>query len=302
VRLIRQPMPGFGGAQPGHPRGPGTTSPFSMPTTFGRRSICPHRGSDRPLSAMRTVCAHFFYFRDDGSGNDADLGNQGRFWPAADRTVFEMWSHGIFFLHVYGVIPMRILPMHPLSRGRANGRLGCLVSRADAGPLDTWRNRWSALQQATTASCNLVLRATPPSHNAARRISPPTPSTPSRKAVRTERGTFWSSRANLLSRAQRRRAVKLLYDPSCLPRPALLLPSILAGAYAGVSGRQLSLEASTPCDAIDCCDEAKPLPDVPATVATLSQIPPAIRLSSDVVAERLRTGVAGKLSWGGKAC
>jgi len=189
---------------------------------------------------------HFYYFRDDGFRQVPRLwGIKAGARPQRIERFFEIWSHAIFFCTCSVVIPMRILrdfgirfpegeqhgedldvwfrvaerwPIGYVARPLVGYRLGVSGSLASSFA-DDFLPSFERL--ATRYRSNAI----PPHH---------------RKGVSRTLcvGRLVIAR-HLLLKGQRRRAIKLLYDPGCLRLPRFWLRLFLAAHMPAFLGRQL---------------------------------------------------------------
>ena len=189
---------------------------------------------------------HFYYFRDDGFRRVPRLwGIKGTPRPQRIERFFEIWGHGIFFCTCSVVIPVRILrdfairfpegeqhgedldvwfrvaerwPIGYVARPLVGYRLGVSGSLANSFA-DDFLPSYERL--ATRYRSNAI----PPHH---------------RKGVSRTLGVGRLVIArHLLLKGQRRRAIKLLYDPGCLRLPRFWLRLFLAAHMPAFLGRQL---------------------------------------------------------------
>jgi glycosyltransferase involved in cell wall biosynthesis len=189
---------------------------------------------------------HFYYFRDDGFRQVPRLwGIKANTGPQQIERFFEIWGHGIFFFTSSVVIPVRILrdcgirfpegeqhgedqdvwfrvaerwPIGYVGRPLVGYRLGVSGSLANSFSGDVLP---CYARLARRYRANAI-----PQHH--------------RKGVlRTlSIGRLVIAR-HLLLKGQRRRAIKLLYDPGCLRLPRFWLRLFLAAHMPAFLGRQL---------------------------------------------------------------
>jgi glycosyltransferase involved in cell wall biosynthesis len=189
---------------------------------------------------------HFYYFRDDGFREVPRLwGIKANAPPQQIERFFEIWSHGVFFCTCSAVLPVHIVrdcgirfpegeqhgedqdvwfrvaerwPIGYVGRPLVGYRLGVSGSLANSFA-DDFLPSYERL--ATRYRSNAI-----PQHH--------------RKGVSRTLGVGRLVIArHLLLRGQRRRAIKLLYDPGCLRLPRFWLRLFLAAHMPAFLGRQL---------------------------------------------------------------
>lgn len=248
VRLIRQPNAGVSAARNrGISEAGGDYVAFLDADDYWTPEYLP---AIADLIARFPQCGlyatHFYYFRDDGFrqvprlwGIKADSG------PQQIERFFEIWGHGIFFSTCSVVIPVRILRGFAISfpEGEQHGE-----------DVDVWfriAERWPIgfLAQPLAGYRLGVPGSLMTSHPeefpaayerlAARYRSNAIPQHHRKGVARTLTVARLLSARRLLLKGQRRRALKLLYDPSCLRTPRFWLRLFLAAYMPAFLGRQL---------------------------------------------------------------
>ena len=189
---------------------------------------------------------HFYHFRDDGFRRVPPLwGIKATSRPQRIERFFEIWGHGIFFCTCSVVIPVRILRDFAISfpEGEQHGE-----------DVDVWfriAERWPiAYLGQPLVGYRLGVPDSlmtshpgdfPPAYErlAARYRSNAIPQHHRKGVARTLSVARLLSARRLLLESERRRALKLLYDPSCLRAPRFWLRLFLAAHMPALLGRQL---------------------------------------------------------------
>ena len=189
---------------------------------------------------------HFYYFRDDGFRRVPRLwGIKGTPRPQRIERFFEIWSHEIFFCTCSVVVPVRIL---------RDFAIGFPEGEQHGEDQDVWfrlAERWPVAYLAQPlvgyrlgASGSLASSFSgdflPSFQRLAGRYRANAIPQQHRKGVSRilSVGRLVIAR-HLLLRGQRRRAIKLLYDPGCLRIPRFWLRLLLAAHMPAFLGRQL---------------------------------------------------------------
>jgi glycosyltransferase involved in cell wall biosynthesis len=189
---------------------------------------------------------HFYYFRDDGFREVPPLwGIKADAPPQQIERFFDIWSHGVFFYTSSVVIPVRILRDFAISfpEGEQHGEdqdvWFRVAERWPIGyvgrPLVGYRLGVSGSLASSFADDFL-----PSYERLATRYRSKAIPRHHRKGVSRTLGVGRLVIArHLLLRGQRRRAIKLLYDPGCLRVPRFWLRLFLAAHMPAFLGRQL---------------------------------------------------------------
>jgi glycosyltransferase involved in cell wall biosynthesis len=188
----------------------------------------------------------FFYFRDDGFrqvprlwGIKADAG------PQQIERFFEIWGHAILFCTSSVVIPARLLREFAIRfpEGEQHGEDQDVWFRiAERWPIGYLGQPLVGYRIGTTGSlANSFSGDFLPSHErlAARYRSNAIPPHHRKGVSRTLSVGRLVVARHLLLKGQRRRALKLLYDASCLRAPRFWLRLLLAAHMPAFLGRQL---------------------------------------------------------------
>jgi glycosyltransferase involved in cell wall biosynthesis len=189
---------------------------------------------------------HFYYFRDDGFRQVPRLwGIKAGARPQRIERFFEIWSHAIFFCTCSVVIPMRILRDFGIRfpEGEQHGEDQDVWFRvAERWPIGYLGQPLVGYRIGVTGSlANSFSGDFLPCHErlATRYRANAIPQHHRKGVLRTlSIGRLVIAR-HLLLKGQRRRAIKLLYDPGCLRSPRFWLRLFLAAHMPAFLGRQL---------------------------------------------------------------
>jgi len=248
VRLIRQPNGGVAAARNrGISEASGDFVAFLDADDYWTPEYLP---AIADLIARFPQCGlyatHFYYFRDDGSRQVPRLwGIKGDTRPRHIERFFEIWSHQVFFCTCSAVIPLRILRDSGIRfpEGEQHGEDQDVWFRiAERWPIGYLAQPLVGYRLGVPGSLAASFSADflPSYQRLASRYRSNTIPEQHRKGVSR---LLCVSRLviarHLLRGGQRRHAIKLLYDPTCLRLPRVWLRLLLAAHMPTFLGRKL---------------------------------------------------------------
>lgn len=248
VRLIRQPNGGVSAARNrGISEATGDHVAFLDADDYWTPEYLP---AIADLIARFPECGmyatHFFYFRDDGFRHSPRLwGIEAAARPQRIERFFDIWSHGVFFCTCSVVISLRILRDSGIRfpEGEQHGEDQDVWFRiAERWPIAYLGQPLVGYRMGVTGSLATSFSGDflPAYERLAARYRRNTIPPHHRKGVsRTLSVGRLVIARHLLLRGQRRRAIKLLYDPSGLRAPRFWLRLFLAAHMPAFLGRQL---------------------------------------------------------------
>jgi glycosyltransferase involved in cell wall biosynthesis len=237
VRLIRQPNAGVSAARNrGISEATGDYVAFLDADDYWTPEYLPAIAdliSRFPECGM--YATHFYYFRDDGFRQVPRLwGIEADTCPQQIERFFEIWSHGVFFCTCSVVVPVRILRDCDIRfpEGEQHGEDHDVWFRvAERWPIGYLGRPLVGYRLGVSGSlANSFSNDFLPSYErlAARYRSNAIPRYHRKGVLRTLSVGRLVIARHLLLRGERRRAIRLLYDPTCLRTPRFWLRLFLA--------------------------------------------------------------------------
>jgi glycosyltransferase involved in cell wall biosynthesis len=248
VRLIRQPNGGVAAARNrGISEASGDYVAFLDADDYWSPEYLP---AIADLIARFPQCGlyatHFYYFRDDGFRQVPQLwGIKADSRPQQIERFFEIWSHAIFFCTCSVVVPMRILRDFGIRfpEGEQHGEDQDVWFRiAERWPIGYLAQPLVGYRLGVPDSlAGSFAEDFLPSYQrlASRYRSNAIPERHRKGVSRMLCVSRLVIARHLLLRGQRRHAIKLLYDPTCLRLPRFWLRLLLAAHMPAFLGRQL---------------------------------------------------------------